>query len=65
MIEVYFNQHTPVCDYCGKRLAGESSFRNAMIAMREAGWRSRKRDGEWIHVCNDCLFDEKGYAHEH
>lgn len=63
-IERFYNNFTPECDYCGKRLAGELSFRNALIAMRDAGWESRKEDGEWICVCNDCLFEEKGYNRE-
>lgn len=61
MIERYYSQYTPTCDYCDKRLPGELSFRDAMRAIREAGWESRKDGDYWGCICNDCLFEEKGY----
>lgn len=64
MIERFYNFYTPVCDYCEKRLAGEMSFNDAVRAKREAGWESRKVEGEWRDVCSDCLFEEKGYMEE-
>lgn len=65
MIERFFNNFTPVCDYCEKRPPGEMSFRDALRALRDAGWENRKSGGDWICVCNDCLFEEKGYENEH
>ena len=50
MIERFHNNYTPVCDYCEKRLPGELSFRDALRAMWDAGWESRKQDGERICV---------------
>ena len=64
MIERFYPYFTPECDYCGKRLPGEMSFRDALRAMWDAGWESRGRDGERLCVCNDCLFEEKGYGNE-
>lgn len=65
MIERFFNNFTLVCDYCEKRPPGEMSFRDALRALRDAGWENRKSGGDWICVCNDCLFEEKGYENEH
>ena len=59
-IERYYGQYTPVCDCC-ERLSGESSFTDAVRAKREAGWESRKVNGEWEDICTDCQFEEKGY----
>jgi hypothetical protein len=46
-IERYYNNYTAVCDRCGERLAGADSFDEAVRMKREAGWKSRKVDGEW------------------
>lgn len=61
MIERFIREFTPVCDYCEKRLPGADSFADALHAMRKAGWESRRQNGEWICVCSDCIFTEKGY----
>lgn len=61
-IERYYGQYTPVCDCCGERLPGELSFSDAVRAKREAGWESRKVNGEWEDICTDCQFEEKGYG---
>lgn len=37
---------------------------SSRIAAWDAGWESRERDGERLCVCNDCLFEEKGYDNE-
>lgn len=64
MIERYYSQYTPVCDYCERRLPGQLSRRDAVLAVLEAGWELR-RDGEYQGcVCSDCLFQEKGYERE-
>lgn len=60
-IERFYGQYTPVCDYCDKTLPGERSYADAIRAKREAGWESRKVDGEWLDICTDCQFEEKGY----
>ncbi len=64
MIERYYGQYTPTCDYCDKRLPGQLSNRDALRAIQEAGWEVR-REGEYLGcVCTDCLFEEKGYDND-
>lgn len=60
-IDRYYRQYTPVCDCCGARLPGGESFAEAVQIKRDAGWISRKADGEWEDVCTDCQFEERGY----
>lgn len=62
-IERYYSNYTAVCDCCGKRL-GADSWQGAIDTKREAGWQSRKVNGEWEDVCDDCLFEEKGYDND-
>ena len=63
-IERFHDQFTPICDLCGTRLPGEFSFMDAVEAKKDAGWKSRKIDGEWEDVCTDCQFEEAGYVEE-
>lgn len=60
-IEKFYGQYTPHCDYCEKTLPGEFSFADAIQAKQDAGWERRKVDGEWLDICDDCIFEEKGY----
>lgn len=62
MIEKYFGQYTPICDYCEKRLPGEHTFEGAARAAAAAGWETRGGPDDREHVCTDCLFEEKGYS---
>lgn len=64
MIERFRGEYTPVCDYCEKRLPGADSFADALRAMRQAGWESRRQMGgePWLCVCDDCIFEEKMYG---
>lgn len=45
------------CDNCSEQLEmeGSSGFEEALEIMREEGWRPRHKNGEWIHLCPDCL----------
>ena len=61
VIDRNYRQFTPVCDCCGTRLPGGESFAEAVQIKRDAGWISRKVDGEWEDVCTDCQFEERGY----
>ncbi|MBR4702329.1 MAG: hypothetical protein IKO91_00650 [Oscillospiraceae bacterium] len=61
MIERFYNQFTPECDSCGKKLAGQESRRDALAALRRAGWEI---DGDGFCTCADCLFELKGYEEE-
>ena len=60
----FLDNYRPECDYCEAELPAELSFRDALRAMYEKGWERRKVRGEWVDVCADCLFEEKGYANE-
>ena len=60
-IEKFYGQYTPTCDYCEATLPGQPTFAEAIRSVNEAGWESRKVDGEWNHICTDCQFEEKGY----
>ena len=43
------------CDDCGAVLeTGESDFSDAVSAMRDAGWTSRKIGDVWTHKCEEC-----------
>ena len=61
MIERFYNQFTPECDSCGKKLAGQESRRDALAALRRAGWEI---DGDGFCTCADCLFELKGSEEE-
>lgn len=55
MIERYYDQYTPVCDYCNEAvLPGEMRFDDAARAMRDAGWKTRKEAGVWQNYCPEC-----------
>lgn len=58
-IERFRDQFTPVCDLCEARLPGEFSFHDAVQAKKDAGWISRKVNGEWEDVCPDCQREER------
>lgn len=57
----YYQNFAAVCDYCDKQLPGEFTYDAAVRAKRAAGWERRKVDGEWVDICTDCQFEEKGY----
>lgn len=49
------------CD--GKRCANtfvteESGFPAAHELLKEAGWKTTKQGGEWLHICDDCQEQE-------
>jgi len=46
--------YIPTCDMCGAQLSEQYDFNDAVEAKRDAGWKSKKIDGEWIDMCNDC-----------
>lgn len=53
-IENFHGAYTAVCDCCGDILPTESDFYEAVNAKKDAGWKSRKVDGEWNDICPDC-----------
>ncbi|MBQ3072346.1 MAG: hypothetical protein IJD20_03525 [Oscillospiraceae bacterium] len=59
-IERYYQTCSLTCDYCGKQLSLERPD-DAAKARRAAGWEVRTCDGEMLDICDDCIFEEKGY----
>jgi len=59
-IEKYYRAYSLVCDYCGKRLPIERPA-EAHKSRREAGWGIRLSKGDLLDICDDCIFEEKGY----
>ena len=49
--ETYYQ---PTCDICGDQLGTEIDFYDAVQAKKDAGWKSRKINGEWQDICTDC-----------
>ena len=44
-----------VCDFCETEISGGNSFRDAVTAKKNAGWKSKKEpSGEWVDLCPDC-----------
>lgn len=64
MIERRYHTFIASCDRCGKRLPGADSWTDALKATRNAGWESRLVEGDYIDICTDCLFEEKGYDND-
>ena len=46
--------YIPTCDICGEQLHPQYDFEDAVEAKKNAGWLSRKINGEWIDLCEDC-----------
>ncbi len=59
-IERNGREFIPTCDICGDVLFPEDIFQDAVDAKKEAGWKSRRVNGEWEDVCDDCLREEDG-----
>lgn len=54
-IEKMEGMFIPVCDKCDKELSGfYDTFYEAVEAKKEAGWKSRKVDGEFEDWCDEC-----------
>lgn len=52
-----YRDYTPTCDVCGDELETEFDFYDAVDAMKSAGWKKRKIDGEWYDICINCSED--------
>lgn len=44
----------PTCDICGAQLSAQYTFSEAVEAKKIAGWKSKKIDGMWHDICEDC-----------
>ena len=56
-IEKLHGMYMPVCDICGEDLDTDEDihdFYDAVAAKKNAGWKSRKSNGEWQDVCREC-----------
>ena len=53
----YQGLFTPICDVCGAELPTEFDFNEAVNAKKDAGWKTRKVDGQWQDICCDCQGD--------
>ena len=53
-IERFDGLYTPTCDICGEELPDEFNFYDAVQAKTDAGWKSRKVNGEWEDICAEC-----------
>lgn len=49
----------PTCDICGSTLIPQYYFHDAVESKRLHGWKSRKINGEWVDICDDCLSAER------
>lgn len=46
------------CDVCGNELHTETAnFDSAREKLRNEGWQTRKRRGDWEHICPGCQDD--------
>jgi len=50
-----YQKPAPYCDVCQTELGRFDTFEEAVRAKKEAGWISRKINGEWNDICPSCL----------
>jgi len=64
MIERHSGILSITCDTCAdSEDADTNEWNEAWEEWKELGWRSYKKDGEWMHSCPDCVDDwAKGEA---
>jgi hypothetical protein len=43
------------CDECLQMIDYAGTFQQAIKHIRDLGWRSRYVDGDWVHVCAECV----------
>ena len=59
MIDRFGDEYVLTCDLCGEEYPESFfDFYEAVEAKKEIGWKSRKIDGEWNDVCDECLEKE-------
>lgn len=49
--------YVPTCDYCGSKLMDCASFKEAVQAFKDNGWKvRRRRDNKqfWENICVEC-----------
>ena len=59
-IERAFFGYVIDCDFCPNFLNCDTEFfRDAIDMAKGDGWKMRKQDDEWIHICPVCV-EKKG-----
>ena len=53
-IEREYGYYTLYCDTCGDNQEVES-FEDALDIVKNCGWKAKKINGDWEHICPDCL----------
>ena len=44
------------CDFCSEYIDLDTDdFQEAIDMAKDYGWKIRKVDGEWVHVCPACV----------
>ena len=57
MIERDGIEYLVSCDECSwEDFFGYDDFYDVIDAMKLAGWKISKKDGEWLHTCPDCAY---------
>lgn len=54
MIIKEYGKYIVYCDGCDKTLIEGVSWREAVEAVKQNGWKFEKVDGEWEHYCPTC-----------
>lgn len=55
MIDRFENMYTLTCDICGEEYPETFfDFYDAVQAKKDNGWKSRKINGEWADICDEC-----------
>ena len=59
MIERDGSEYVVSCDKCSwEDFLPYDDFYDVIDAIKCAGWRISKNDGEWLHTCPDCVTGE-------
>lgn len=54
MIQQEYKKYYIVCDNCEIQSTAFDSFNEAVDGKAEAGYSSRKIDGQWTDICDEC-----------
>jgi len=54
MIQKDYDEWYIICDNCEERSTAFDSFNEAVDGKQEAGFTSRKIDGQWADICDEC-----------
>ena len=60
-IEKAFFGYVVDCDYCSEFLNCDvyDDFKSAIDMVKDKGWKIRKEDDEWVHICPVCAEKRK------